>query len=42
MELIELHPYLVDDKLQNNSNGYFKNPYLLWFVADNPMGSSNQ
>ncbi|MDB5141212.1 MAG: Peptide-methionine (S)-S-oxide reductase [Mucilaginibacter sp.] len=37
MELIELHPDLVVDRLQNNGDGYFKNPYLLWFVADNPI-----
>jgi len=37
MELMEIHPDLVNDRLQNNANGYFKNPYLLWFVADNPI-----
>ncbi|MCC8426701.1 ankyrin repeat domain-containing protein [Mucilaginibacter sp. UR6-11] len=37
MELIDLHPDLVVDRLQNNDDGYFKNPYLLWFVADNPI-----
>ncbi|SDT63644.1 peptide-methionine (S)-S-oxide reductase [Mucilaginibacter mallensis] len=37
MELIEFNPDLVVDRLQNNGDGYFKNPYLLWFVADNPI-----
>jgi len=37
-QLIHQHPYLVRDKLPTpNHQGYFANPYLLWFVADNPI-----
>lgn len=35
--LISRHPNLVKDKLRANGEGYFKDPYLLWFVADNPI-----
>ncbi len=36
-QLIEKHPYLVTDRLAFPEEGYFKDPYLLWFVADNPI-----
>ncbi len=36
-DLITSDPGLVRDRLRNNENGYFKDPYLLWFVADNPI-----
>lgn len=37
-QLVEQHPYLVRDRLNTpNEEGYFKAPYLLWFVADNPV-----
>lgn len=36
--LIAQHPYLLRDKLATpNEEGYFKNPYLVYFVADNPI-----
>jgi len=37
MNLIDKHPWLVRDRLDNHKDGYFKNPYLLWYVADNPI-----
>ena len=37
LDLIAKHPDLVKDRLRNTQKGYFKNPYLLWFVADNPI-----
>jgi len=36
-QLIEQHPYLVMDRLDYPEEGYFKDPYLLWFIADNPI-----
>jgi len=36
-DLIASHPYLVKDRLLTTEEGYFKDPYLLWFVADNPI-----
>jgi hypothetical protein len=35
--LIAHNPHLVIDKLPSTEEGYFKDPYLLWFVADNPI-----
>lgn len=35
--LILKHPRLITDPLDYPVEGYFKNPYLLWFVADNPI-----
>jgi len=35
--LIAEHPRLVRDRLSLPEEGYFQNPYLLWFVADNPI-----
>jgi hypothetical protein len=35
--LIIEHPSLVKERLQTTQEGYFKNPYLIWFVADNPI-----
>lgn len=36
--LLEANPDLVTRRLDTpNDRGYFKNPYLLWFVADNPI-----
>ncbi len=31
------HPRLVKEKLTVPKDGYFKEPYLLWFIADNPI-----
>jgi hypothetical protein len=37
-QLLEANPGLVTKRLDTpNEEGYFKNPYLLWFVADNPI-----
>jgi len=35
--LLETNPQLVNKRLDFPTEGYFKNPYLLWFVADNPI-----
>jgi len=35
--LVEKYPYLVSERLATSREGYFSNPYLLWFVADNPI-----
>ena len=35
--LLEQYPELVKQRLNYPEDGYFKNPYLLWFVADNPI-----
>jgi peptide-methionine (S)-S-oxide reductase len=36
-KLLTLHPKLVNDRLAYPNGQYFKDPYLLWFVADNPI-----
>lgn len=37
-QLLEANPGLVTKRLDTpNEKGYFANPYLLWFVADNPI-----
>jgi len=37
-DLLDKHPRLVHDRVSTpNEEGYFKDPYLLWFVADNPI-----
>jgi len=35
--LLKCYPYLVFDYFPYPDGAYFKNPYLLWFVADNPI-----
>jgi hypothetical protein len=35
--LITEYPSLVKERLQTTEDGYFKDPYLIWFVADNPI-----
>lgn len=35
--LITQHSRLVCDRLQTGEPGYFADPYLLWFVAENPI-----
>lgn len=35
--LISQHPHLVADRLRTDEPGYFADPYLLWFVAENPI-----
>lgn len=34
--LLATHPKLVRDRL-DYGEGYFRQPYLLWFVAENPI-----
>lgn len=37
-QLLEANPELVTKRLDTpNEEGYFKNPYLLWFIANNPI-----
>jgi Ankyrin repeats (3 copies) len=36
-QLITSHPRLLDERLITTDEGYFKDPYLLYFVADNPI-----
>ncbi len=37
-QLLETNPDLVTKPLATpDEEGYFKNPYLLWFIADNPI-----
>lgn len=37
--LLAQHPYLVTDHLDSREEGfaYFADPYLLWFIAENPI-----
>lgn len=35
--LIAAHPRLLHERLLTAGEGYFKDPYLLYFVADNPI-----
>lgn len=36
-QLLEANPQLVNTRLDLPGGGYFRDPYLLWFVADNPI-----
>ena len=31
------NPELINKRLETPTDGYFKHPYLMWFVADNPI-----
>jgi ankyrin repeat protein len=35
--LLTAHPQLISARLDTPEDGYFKHPYLMWFVADNPI-----
>ena len=35
--LLEANPPLVSRRLDYPTEGYFKNPFLLWFIANNPI-----
>jgi len=35
--LLAAHPGLVRDRIDYGTEEYFRNPYLLWFVAENPI-----
>jgi ankyrin repeat protein len=36
-QLLETHPYLVTNRLDHPEEGYFNKPYLIFFIADNPI-----
>src|SRR5678809_1041843 len=36
-KIVTANPKLVSKRLNYPEEGYFKHPYLLWFVADNPI-----
>jgi hypothetical protein len=36
-QLLEAHPHLVSNRLDHPEEGYFNNPYLMYFIADNPV-----
>jgi peptide-methionine (S)-S-oxide reductase len=36
-DLLTRYPALIRQRLEAPNEGYFKQPYLLWFVADNPI-----
>jgi peptide-methionine (S)-S-oxide reductase len=36
-ELLEKHPSLITERLDSPTGDYFDSPYLVWFVADNPI-----
>lgn len=36
-KFLKNNPQLVRERLDCPTEGYFKYPYLLWFVADNPI-----
>jgi len=36
-DLITTHPRLITERLNYPSGDYFDSPYLLWFIADNPI-----
>jgi len=35
--LLAENPWLLKERLVNGEEGYFKDPYLLWYVAGNPV-----
>lgn len=36
-KILITHPRLVNIRAETPDTGYFKNPYLLWYIADNPI-----
>src|ERR1700733_5054824 len=36
-QLLQDNSYLVTQRLDHPVDGYFKNPCLIWFIADNPI-----
>src|SRR5215467_685156 len=36
-QILETNPSLVNLRLDKPTEGYFAHPYLLWFIADNPI-----
>ncbi|WP_221392694.1 ankyrin repeat domain-containing protein [Dyadobacter sp. NIV53] len=35
--LLQTNPQLITNRLDKPTEGYFKQPYLLWFIANNPI-----
>ena len=35
--LLKRNPELISKRLDNPTDGYFAHPYLMWFVAENPI-----
>ena len=40
-DLLNKNPSLISKRLDTPTEGYFANPYLIWFVADNPIRNEN-
>ncbi|MGC4034935.1 MAG: ankyrin repeat domain-containing protein [Chitinophagaceae bacterium] len=38
-KIVNNNPYLIKEKLINTEKGYFQDPFLLYFIADNPIRS---
>lgn len=36
-QLLRDNPRLLSDRVEYATEGYFKDPYLLWFIAGNPV-----
>jgi peptide-methionine (S)-S-oxide reductase len=36
-QLLETNPQLISKQLDSPTEGYFKHPFLMWFVAENPI-----
>lgn len=36
-DMVANEPWLLSDPIVNDEEGYFKDPYLLYFIADNPI-----
>jgi len=36
-DLVNAHPRIIAERLDYPSGDYFDSPYLLWFIADNPI-----
>ena len=36
-QMLESNPELISQRADNPVDGYFQYPYLLWFIADNPI-----
>jgi hypothetical protein len=36
-QLLETNPTIAAKRMDTPTEGYFKHPYLLWFIADNPV-----
>jgi len=36
-DLVNAHPRIIAERLDYPSGDYFDSPYLLWFIADNPV-----